>query len=133
MESRYQPPNRQTLSDQLIPAIFEIEKTYCFKNNKALWLSLLQLMPWHLDLRNLTWKKTCHFVNKDWKLCSRILQTGQFLGSHKGERVGFELKDCMLNWGILVKFNITRIALRVMSRSSVLGDNSYGDTRSWHS
>ena len=75
-------------------------------------------------------KKTCHFVNKDWKLCSRILQTGQFLGSHKGERVGFELKDCMLNWGILVKFNLTRIALRVMSRSSVLGDNSYGDTRS---
>ena len=42
-------------------------------------------------------------------MCSRILQTENFLGSQTGERVGFELKDCMINWGIQDKVNIITV------------------------
>jgi hypothetical protein len=109
MEPRYQPPNRQKLSDQLIPALFESEKTKLFQELQSSHAVSLTSDAWTSRSTESYLTITCHFVNKDWKLCSRILQTEKFHGSHTGERVGYELKNCMMNWAIQDKIHIITV------------------------
>lgn len=44
--------------------------------------------------------------NPEWKLCSIVLQTEKFEGSHTGYRVGFELRSAMVKWGIEKKVKV---------------------------
>ena len=98
MEPRYQPPNRQKLSEQLIQALFENEKAKLFQELQSTQAVSLITDAWTSRSAESYLTITCHFVNKDWEMCSRILQTEKFHGSHTGERVGYELKTCMTSW-----------------------------------
>lgn len=109
MEPRYQPPNRQKLSEQLIPALFENEKAKLFQELQSTQAVSLTTDAWTSRSAESYLTITCHFVNKDWEMCSRILQTEKFHGSHTGERVGYELKTCMTSWGIQNKVNVMTV------------------------
>lgn len=53
---------------------------------------------------------TCHYLKKpEWKLCSKVLQTEKFVGSHTGDRVRFELRSAMVKWGIEKKVKVITV------------------------
>ena len=40
------------------------------------------------------------FVNANFELCSRCLQTAYFPADHTGENIAMGLKECLTNWGL---------------------------------
>lgn len=53
---------------------------------------------------------TCRYLKKpEWKLCSKVLQTEKFVGSHTGDMVGFELRSAMVKWGIENKVKVITV------------------------
>lgn len=45
---------------------------------------------------------TAHFVNEQFELCSRVLQTRDLPEAHTGENIGHLLKDAASEWGCKV-------------------------------
>ena len=43
---------------------------------------------------------TVHFVNANFELCSRCLQTAYFPTDHTGENIAMGLRECLANWGL---------------------------------
>lgn len=109
LEPRYQPPNRSRLSEELIPAMYENEKSKLYSELQSSGAVSLTCDGWTSRATESFLTVTCHFINKNWELCSKILQTDHFEGSHTGQKVGFELRTMMINWGISDKVEVITV------------------------
>lgn len=108
MEPRYQPPNRHTLAEKLIPNLVDKEKSPLqIELNQALAVGL-KSDAWTSRSADSSLTITCHYL-KDWKLQSKVLQTEHFFGSHTGENVGLELKSALLKWNIMDKVKVITV------------------------
>lgn len=109
LEPRYQPPNRSRLSGELIPALYENEKSKLYSELQSSGAVSLTCDGWTSRATESFLTVICHFINKNWELCSKILQTDHFEGSHTGQKVGFELRTMMINWGISDKVEVITV------------------------
>lgn len=100
LEPRYQTPNRQKITDFLIPALYENQKSKLIADLQTAEAVSLTTDAWTSRATESYLTITCHYVNKEWVMCSKVLQTERFHGSHTGENVGLELTNCMINWEI---------------------------------
>ena len=109
LEPRYQPPNRTRLSEELIPALYESIKSKLYAELQSSEAVSLTCDGWTSRATQSFLTVTCHFVNKNWELSSKILQTDHFEGSHTGQKIGFELKSVMTDWGISEKVGVITV------------------------
>ena len=109
LEPRYQPPNRTRLSEELIPALYESIKSKLYAELQSSEAVSLTCDGWTSRATQSFLTVTCHFVNKNWELSSKILQTDHFEGSHTGQKIGFELKSVMTDWGISDKVGVITV------------------------
>lgn len=100
LEPRYQPPIRQKISHYLIPALSENQKYVLFAELQKAEAVSLKRGAWTSRATESFLTITCHYVDKNWIMQSKVLQTENFHCSHTGENVGHELTNCLLNWGI---------------------------------
>jgi hypothetical protein len=72
-------------------------------------------------------KITCHYINNDYQLCSRVLQTRDLPESHIGEHVAHVIQKVSLEWGCGISFLTTdnasnmKVAAKVANISVHLG------------
>lgn len=92
LEPRYQPPNRQKISDFLIPTLYENQKSVLFAELQTAEAVSLTTDAWTSRATKSYLTITCHYVDKNWMIQSKVLQTEHFHGPHTGENVGRELK-----------------------------------------
>lgn len=100
LEPRYQPPIRQKISHYLFPALSENQKYVLFAELQKAETVSLKIGAWTSRATESFLTITCHYVDKNWIMQSKVLQTEHFYCSHTGENVGHELTNCLLNWGI---------------------------------
>lgn len=101
-EQRYKFPSRTTFSETVIPNMYKSVVTRVREE-----IGQAESVAWTTD----SWTSratqsyvtiTAHFVNQQFELCSRVLQTRDLPEAHTGENVGHLLQDAALEWGCKV-------------------------------
>ena len=83
-DPQYEPPSRKYLSDEVQGATF-------FSATTDLWSSSAS-QPYL--------SYTVHFINDNWQLCTRCLQTVFCPEDHAGENLAESLQDTLIIWGL---------------------------------
>ncbi|XP_063075476.1 E3 SUMO-protein ligase ZBED1-like [Engraulis encrasicolus] len=100
MDKRYVLPSRTYFNQVAIPHLYgeckakvtsELENMEFYASTTDLWSS--RTTEPYMSL-------TVHFVNENFELCSRCLQTTYFPTDHTGENIAAGLKECLANWGL---------------------------------
>ncbi|XP_038129439.1 E3 SUMO-protein ligase ZBED1-like [Cyprinodon tularosa] len=100
MDKRYVLPSRTYFNRVAIPQLYgecrakvlnELENMEFYASTTDLWSS--RTTEPYMSL-------TVHFVNANFELRSRCLQTAYFPTDHTGENIATGLKECLANWGL---------------------------------
>ncbi|XP_038162089.1 E3 SUMO-protein ligase ZBED1-like [Cyprinodon tularosa] len=100
MDKRYVLPSRTYFNRVAIPQLYgeckakvvnELENMEFYASTTDLWSS--RTTEPYMSL-------TVHFVNANFELRSRCLQTAYFPTDHTGENIAIGLKECLANWGL---------------------------------
>ncbi|KAL1268564.1 hypothetical protein QQF64_033927 [Cirrhinus molitorella] len=100
LDSRYELPGRKFFSQKCLPELYtevrdrvmnEIRHLEAYSATTDLWSS--RTTEPYLSL-------TIHFIDDDWKLRSRCLQTAFFPEDHTGTIIALGLKDALSAWGL---------------------------------
>lgn len=100
MDKRYVLPSRTYFNQVAIPQLYgeckakvanELENIEFYASTTDLWSS--RTTEPYMSL-------TVHFVNSNFELCSRCLQTAYFPTDHTGENIATGLKEFLANWGL---------------------------------
>ena len=95
-----EPQSRKYISGTAIPAMYEqtrssvtteVQGAAFFSATTDLWSSSAS-QPYH--------SYTVHFINDDWKLCTKCLQTVFCPEDHAGENLAECLQDTLISWGL---------------------------------
>ena len=101
-EPRYKFPARATFSDTIIPRLYEV----CAQQLKSELKDVS--VAWTCD----SWTSratesyitiTCHYINKNFELCARVLQTRVLRESHTGVNTAHVLNEAANEWKCLVE------------------------------
>lgn len=98
-EHRYRPPSAATMSEQIIPALYEVEKAKLLKDLEAANYIAITTDGWTSRAVQAYETITVHYM-KDWELCSKVLQTNLLPESHTGEVLAAELDQAICSWGL---------------------------------
>ncbi|CAM4549683.1 unnamed protein product [Leuciscus chuanchicus] len=100
LDSRYELPGRNFFSQKCLPELYtevrdrvmnEIRHLEAYSATTDLWSS--RTTEPYISL-------TIHFIDDDWKLRSRCLQTAFFPEDHTGAIIALGLKDALSAWGL---------------------------------
>ncbi|XP_040278097.1 E3 SUMO-protein ligase ZBED1-like [Bufo bufo] len=100
LDPRYEVPSRKYFSQTEMPKLYdkvreqvknELRSIKYYATTTDLWSS--RTMEPYISL-------TIHFINDEWKLCSRCLQTSYFPEDHTGELISQGLKEALESWGL---------------------------------
>ncbi|XP_030224922.1 zinc finger BED domain-containing protein 1-like [Gadus morhua] len=100
MDKRYVLPSRTYFNQVAIPQLYgeckakvvnELENMEFYASTTDMWSS--RTTEPYMSL-------TVHFVNENFELCNRCLQTAYFPTDHTGENIAAGLKECLANWGL---------------------------------
>lgn len=100
LDQRYVVPSRKYFSEVEIPKLHaevrsQVEKELCdiqqYATTTDLWSS--RTMDSYISL-------TIHFIDDEWKLCSKCLQTSYFPEDHTGEFISQGLREALESWGL---------------------------------
>ncbi|KAL1252179.1 hypothetical protein QQF64_019975 [Cirrhinus molitorella] len=100
LDSRYELPGRKFFSQKCLPELYtevrdrvmnEIRHLEAYSATTDLWSS--RTTEPYISL-------TIHFIDDDWKLRSRCLQTAFFPEDHTGAIIALGLKDALSAWGL---------------------------------
>ncbi len=106
-DSRYDLPSRSYFSRTALPELYaevrdqvkaELEPITYFSATTDLWSSDDSLTPYI--------SYTVHFLNNDWKLQSRCLQTKFLPEDHTGEVLSDSLEDTLSTWNLAVECQV---------------------------
>lgn len=95
LDPHYEVPDGKLFSQTEMPQLFdqvreqvkkELRSIKHYATTTDLWLS--RTMEPYISL-------TVHFINEEWKLCSRCLQTSYFPEDHTGEQISQGLKEAL--------------------------------------
>lgn len=100
MDSRYQLPGRKHFSQTALPQLYvecreavekELQNVSYFATTSDIWSS--RTSEPYLSL-------TAHFIDQDWILKSKCLQTAYFPEDHTGEIIAAGLSEALTSWGL---------------------------------
>ncbi|XP_069821004.1 E3 SUMO-protein ligase ZBED1-like [Dendropsophus ebraccatus] len=100
LDPRYEVPGRKHFTQTEMPKLYdkvreqvkkELQSIKHYATTTDLWSS--RTMEPYISL-------TVHFINDEWKLCSRCLQTAYFPEDHTGELISQGLKEALESWGL---------------------------------
>lgn len=100
LDPRYVVPSRKYFSEVEIPKLHaevrdqvetELRELKHYATTTDLWSS--RTMDPYISL-------TIHFIDDEWKLCSKCLQTSYFPDDHMGELIAQGLRECLESWGL---------------------------------
>ncbi|XP_073344944.1 E3 SUMO-protein ligase ZBED1-like [Pagrus major] len=100
LDSRYVVPSRKYFSEVEIPKLHgevrdqvetELREIKHYATTTDLWSS--RTMDPYISL-------TIHFIDDEWKLCSKCLQTSYFPDDHTGELIAQGLRESLESWGL---------------------------------
>ncbi|XP_053188639.1 E3 SUMO-protein ligase ZBED1-like [Scomber japonicus] len=103
LDPRYVLPGRKYFSKTAIPQMYllckdsvqkEILEAKYFATTSDLWSS--RTSEPYISL-------TVHFIDEEWKLQTRCLETAYFPEDHTGELIAEGLKEALLSWGLIEK------------------------------
>ncbi|KAL3976330.1 CD59 antigen [Sarotherodon galilaeus] len=106
LDPRYEVPDRKRFSRTEMPKLFdqvreqvkkELRSIKHYATTTDLWSS--RTMEPYISL-------TVHFINGEWKLCSRCLQTSYFPEDHTGEQISQGLEEALESWGLKEEFQV---------------------------
>ncbi|XP_019211639.1 zinc finger BED domain-containing protein 1-like [Oreochromis niloticus] len=100
LDPRYVMPGRKHFSKVELPRLYDacrakVEKDVCSVMHYALTTDL-----WTSRDTQPYMSVTIHFINKDWTLCARCLQTAYFPEDHTGGMLAQGLRDTLESWGL---------------------------------
>ncbi|KAL3971629.1 C-C chemokine receptor type 4 [Sarotherodon galilaeus] len=100
LDPRYVMPGRKHFSKVELPRLYDacrakVEKDVCSVMHYALTTDL-----WTSRDAQPYMSVTIHFINKDWTLCTRCLQTAYFPEDHTGGMLAQGLRDTLESWGL---------------------------------
>lgn len=100
LDPRYQLPGRKHFSRTALPQLYtecreiiekELQSVSYFATTSDLWSS--RTSEPYMSL-------TAHFIDQDWTLKSKCLQTAYFPEDHTGEVIASGLKEALASWGL---------------------------------
>uniref|UniRef100_A0A9J8CLF4 BED-type domain-containing protein n=1 Tax=Cyprinus carpio carpio TaxID=630221 RepID=A0A9J8CLF4_CYPCA len=100
LDPRYEMPSRIHITKVVLPDLYdacrakveaEIHKGMFYATTTDMWWS--RTTHPYMSL-------TAHFINHDWNLCSRCLQTSYFPEDHTGEMLAKGLRESLQLWGL---------------------------------
>lgn len=100
LDPRYEMPSRKHITKVVLPDLYdacrakveaEIHKGMFYATTTDMWSS--RTTHPYMSL-------TAHFINQDWNLCSRCLQTSYFPEDHTGEMLAKGLRESLQLWGL---------------------------------
>lgn len=99
LEPRYQVPNRQTFSEQLVPTLHKAEAEKLKNDMKSADAVGITTDGWTSRTTEPYNTITAHYINfEDAKLESKVLQTEKMMGNHTGENLALELDEALTKW-----------------------------------
>ena len=102
LAGRYIIPSRKHFSDKILPQLYEevrgkvvdeLSHVKCYSATTDLWSSI-GMTP-YLSL-------TIHFINSDWVLCSRNLNTTYMPEDHTGQNIAELLQEMIETWNLTI-------------------------------
>jgi len=115
LEPRYTIPSRQHFSDNLIPKIYNATKLKLIDELADVEFVSITSDGWTSRSTQSYETVTCHYINKDWELQNKVLQTRIMTESHTGEHIAAMLENCLKEWhingktGVLVTDNASNM------------------------
>ncbi|XP_058874176.1 E3 SUMO-protein ligase ZBED1-like isoform X1 [Acipenser ruthenus] len=106
IDKKYQLPSRKYFSETALPALYDdcreqvaeaLTRVQFFASTTDLWSS--QTTEPYISL-------TVHYIDPDWKLCTKCLQTSYFPEDHTGEAIAQGLRDALSAWGLREELQI---------------------------
>lgn len=100
LDPRYEIPSRKYFSQTRLPQLFTEcqERVYNEINNIEFFSTTADL--WSSRTTEPYISLTIHYIDSEWKLQSKCLQTSYFPDDHTGEIIASGLRDALLCWGL---------------------------------
>ena len=117
-DPQYEPPSRKYLSGTAIPAIYEQTRSSVATEVQGADFYKATTVLWSSSVSQPYLSYTVHFINDDWKLCSKCLQTVFCPEDHTGENLEECVQDTLNSWGLDVSKQVlllTVVAIRKLS------------------
>ena len=99
-DPQYEPPSRKYLSGTAIPAMYEQTRSSVATEVQGAAYFSATTDLWSSSASQPYLSYTLHFINGDWKLCTKCLQTVFCPEDHTGENLAECLQDTLLSWGL---------------------------------
>ncbi|KAL2102614.1 hypothetical protein ACEWY4_001782 [Coilia grayii] len=100
MDRRYVFPSRTYFNQVAIPNLYTECKDKVLKGLENVEYYATTTDMWSSRTTEPYMSLTVHFVNGNFELKSRCLQTAYFPTDHTGENIAMGLKDCLSSWGL---------------------------------
>lgn len=99
-EPRYQLPDRKTIANNYLPAMFEEQKKLVRQNISKASHYAITTDAWTSRANHAYTTLTVHYIDNEYSLRSHILETREFAESHTAHNIAEGLKDSLLEWGL---------------------------------
>ncbi|XP_060774450.1 E3 SUMO-protein ligase ZBED1-like [Neoarius graeffei] len=100
MDKRYVLPSRTYFNQVAIPQLYAECKAKVAKELEDIKFYASTTDMWSSRMTEPYTSLTVHFVNANFELRSRCLQTAYFPTDHTGENIAMGLKECLSSWGL---------------------------------
>ena len=98
LDPRYNMPDRKHFSHVQLPRMYEECRAKVKEELQHVEYYALTTDLWTSRVTQPYMSLTVHFINKDWVLTSRCLQTSYFPEDHTGEMIATALKEALQSW-----------------------------------